>query len=101
MAHRRDFILSSLAATIPASAANPPIRIGHRQASMPRQAPAEVFELARRIPGLEGVELQVITKSMSLWDRATTLSFKREANRWGMHIPSVAGIWPPGASLVQ
>ena len=100
MIGRRNLLLSSLSAAL-GSPANPPLKIGHRQASMIGRPTLDVFELAGRIPGLSGVELQVIMKGYSLWDRDTALSYKREANRWGLHIPSLAGIWPPGRSLTQ
>ena len=60
-----------------------------------------VFELAHRISGLSGVELHVILKDRSLWDRQTALSYKREANRWGLRVPSLSGIWTPEASLTK
>src|SRR5437773_2403314 len=100
MMRRRDLVLSSLFAAA-AGAADPPLKIGHRQASMMRGPGIEVFELASRIPGLSGVELQVMMKGYSLWDRDTLLTYKRAANRWGMRVPSLAGIWPPGRSLMQ
>jgi sugar phosphate isomerase/epimerase len=84
-----------------ASAAVPPLKIAHRQANMIRTPTLEVFELASRIPGLMGVELQVIMQAYSLWARETLLSYKREANRWGLRIPSLAGIWPRGRSMLQ
>jgi sugar phosphate isomerase/epimerase len=84
-----------------ASAAVPPLKIAHRQANMIRQPTLEVFELASRIPGLMGVELQVTMQGYSLWDRDTLLSYKRQANRWGLRVPSLAGIWPRGRSLLQ
>jgi len=68
---------------------------------MLRTPTLEVFELASRIPGLRGVELQVITQAHSLWDSETLLSYKREANRWDLHTPSLAGIWPRGRSMLQ
>ena len=68
---------------------------------MLRTPTLDVFELASRIPGLLGVELQVITQAYSLWDRETLLSYKREANRWGLRVPSLAGIWPRGRSMLQ
>lgn len=97
---RRHFLLSPLFAAA-GMAASPPLKIGHRQANMPLRTAPELFELASRIPGLSGVELQVIMKGYSLWDRETALTYRREANRWGLLVPSLAGIWPPGHSLVQ
>ncbi len=60
-----------------------------------------VFELARRIPGLSGVELQVIFKGQDLADRNTALNYKREANGWGLEVPSIAGIWKKGETIFQ
>jgi sugar phosphate isomerase/epimerase len=100
MIHRRRFLASALAA-----AANLPgattLKIGHRQANMTKQPTAGVFDLARSIPGLSGVELQVFMKGYNLWDRETAAAYLREAKRCGLAIPSVAGIWPPGRSLIQ
>ena len=95
---RRGFLLASVSAALGAA---PPVKIGHRQANMIGRPTLEVFELAGGIPGLSGIELQVIMKGYCLWDRETALSYKREANRWGLRIPSLAGIWPPGRSLLQ
>lgn len=67
---------------------------------MMREPDLSVFEMAGRIRGLQGVELQVRWKSYNLWDKATLLATKREAFRWGIQIPSLAGIWGPGASLM-
>ncbi|HTM51113.1 MAG TPA: sugar phosphate isomerase/epimerase family protein [Bryobacteraceae bacterium] len=100
MLDRRALLLSSLSAALGGAAA-PPIKIGHRQASMVGKPTLDVFELAARIPGLAGVELQVVMKGYSLWDRETALSYKRAADRWGLRVPSLAGIWPGGRSLVK
>ncbi|MFN7932766.1 MAG: sugar phosphate isomerase/epimerase family protein [Bryobacteraceae bacterium] len=95
---RRDiFYLGAL----PLAAGVPPLKFGHRHASMMREPDLSVFELASRIRGLQGVELQVRWKSFSLWDKGTLQATKREAFRWGIQIPSLAGIWRPGASLVS
>jgi sugar phosphate isomerase/epimerase len=58
-----------------------------------------VFELARRIRGLSGVELQVHFKGTTLWDRETLLGYRAAAERTGLAIPSVAGVWPAGGTL--
>jgi sugar phosphate isomerase/epimerase len=75
--------------------------IGHRQASMTRKPGPEVFELARRIPGLSGVELQVQFQGTSLWDRETLEAYKRGAENAGLRIPSLAGVWKKGVNLLQ
>src|SRR6266545_913265 len=100
MMDRRNFLLSSLSTALGDAAPTAP-KFGHRQASMIGRPTLDVFELAGRIPGLSGVELQVIMKGYSLWDRDTALSYKREADRRGLRVPSLAGIWPPGMSLMQ
>ena len=60
-----------------------------------------VFDLAKQIHGLSGVELQVYFKGTALCDRETLLPFQRAAKATGLAIPSLAGVWPPGASLLQ
>jgi sugar phosphate isomerase/epimerase len=101
--HRRHFLLSSLAATAASggAAAAPALKFGHRQANMVNDPGPAVFDLARKIRGLTGVELQVFFKGANLWDQETLNSYRRAAERTGLTIPSVAGIWPPGGSLLQ
>jgi L-ribulose-5-phosphate 3-epimerase len=60
-----------------------------------------VFEIARRIPGIAGVELQVHFQKTSLWDSETLLAYKRGGADAGLAIPSLAGVWTGGASLMQ
>jgi len=60
-----------------------------------------VFKVARQIPGLMGVELQVTGGKPNLRDKDALRRYKREANRWGMLIPSVAGVWDKGVSLLD
>lgn len=104
MMDRRQFVLSSLSAAFTSFAANSeaaPLKIGHRQASMIKEPGPGVFEIAGRIPGISGVELQVHFRGTTLWDRDTLLACKRGAERAGLRIPSLAGIWAGGASLVD
>jgi len=98
--NRRQFLASSIASVTALGAPLPP-KIGHRQVNMMAEPSLAVFELAHRISGLSGVELHVILKDRSLWDRQTALSYKREANRWGLRVPSLSGIWTPEASLTK
>jgi len=98
MIDRRQFLLSSLAASLAAKPAAPP-PFGHRQANMSVPAGPIVFDVARQIP-LMGVELQVHFKGTTLWDRETALSYKAAGAKARIAIPSIAGIWPKGASLV-
>ena len=99
---RRTMICSSLAAAIgAASAKSAALKIGHRQANMIENPGPEVFDLARKIAGLSGVELQIQYKGTSLWDRDTLQSYKQAAQRTGLAVPSLAGIWKPGATIMQ
>jgi sugar phosphate isomerase/epimerase len=101
--NRRQFLQSTTAAAVTATisqAANT-LRFGHRQANMVSEPGAVVFELAKRIRGLSGVELQVFFKGTTLWDPPTLDQYRLAAERTGITIPSIAGVWPPGASLVQ
>lgn len=76
-----------------------PLKIAHRAASMKMVGDFNVFRLARQMPGLLGVELQVASGQPSLRDQDAVRRYKREANRWGMMIPSLAGVWDRGVSL--
>lgn len=98
------FGVAALASTgaAPAQQGGPqrvPLKIGHRAASMKMVGNFDVFKLARRIPGLMGVELQVASGNPNLWDWDTVRRYKQEANRWGMMIPSLAGLWDRGVSI--
>lgn len=103
MMHRRQFLISSMSAALASSlhAGSEFPRFGHRQANMTNKAGPEVFDLARSIPGLSGVELQVQFQKTTLWDRDTLQTYKRAAQNTGLQIPSLAGIWKPGGSLMQ
>ncbi|SPE40780.1 exported hypothetical protein [Candidatus Sulfopaludibacter sp. SbA3] len=102
---RRQFMVSSLAAAAVTAAgkaeAAPALKFGHRQANMVNDPGPAVFDLAKQIHGLSAVELQVFFKGTTLWDRDTLNSYQRAAARTGLVTPSIAGIWPPGASLLQ
>jgi sugar phosphate isomerase/epimerase len=101
---RRQFVLSGLAAAAVTASridAAPALKFGHRQANMVPDPGPGVFDLAKQIRGLSGVELQVFYKGTTLWDQDNLASYQRAAERAGLSIPSVAGIWPPGASLLQ
>jgi len=107
MLHRRQFLHAWLSAAAvagvqPGAVGQRPVRkFGHRQANMVSEPGPSVFDLARQIHGLSGVELQVHYKGTMLWDRDTLLSYQQAAKRTGLLIPSLAGIWPPGASILQ
>lgn len=90
------------AETAPAAPKNRiPLKIGHRVASMKMVGNIDVFRMAREMPGLLGVELQVIGGKFNLSVPEVLRSYKTQANRWGMMIPSVAGVWEAGASILQ
>jgi len=78
-----------------------PLKIGHRAASMMMVGDFDVFKMARQMPGLMGVELQVASGKPNLRDWDVVRRYKREAHRWGMLIPSVAGIWDRGVSILH
>jgi sugar phosphate isomerase/epimerase len=103
--NRREFLISSLAAAAAAAARNaaaaPALKFGHRQANIINDPGPQVFDLAKQIKGLSGVELQVFYKGTTLWDKENLLSYKNAAAKTGLDIPSIAGIWPPGAGLPQ
>ena len=102
---RRQFLYSSLAAAAVTLGgkldAAPALKFGHRQANMVNDPGPAVFDLAKQIHGLSAVELQVFFKGTTLWDPDTLNGYKRAAERTGLATPSIAGIWPPGASLLQ
>ncbi len=77
-----------------------PLKIGHRAASMKMVGDFDVFRMARQMPGLMGVELQVTGGRPNLCDRDALRRYRREANRWGMMVPSVAGVWDRGVSIM-
>ncbi len=103
MLDRRHFVLypfsAALASRLKAQAT--PLKIGHRQANMTAKPGPAVFEIARRIPGISGVELQVQFHNTTLWDRDTLLAYRRGARNAGLQIPSLAGVWMRGVALVQ
>ncbi len=103
MLHRRHFVLAPLSAALASklNAFAAPLKIGHRQANMTKKAGPEVFDIARRIPGISGVELQVQFQGTTLWDRETLRAYQRGAKKAGLAIPSLAGVWEKGASLMQ
>jgi L-ribulose-5-phosphate 3-epimerase len=84
-----------------AQATRIPLKIGHRAASMKMVGDFDVFKLARQMPGVLGVELQAASGKPNLWDRDAVRRYKLEADRWGMMIPSLAGIWDPGVSILK
>jgi L-ribulose-5-phosphate 3-epimerase len=78
-----------------------PLKIGHRAANMKMVGDFGVFKMARQIPGLMGVELQVASGRPNLRDWDVVRRYKKQANRWGMMVPSVAGVWDRGVSIMR
>lgn len=81
------------------SAAESPIKIAHREGNMLRTSSPGVYELAARIPGISGIEVQ--TTRSNLWDRETVLAYKRESHRWNIRTISMGGSLPAGGTLLD
>ena len=99
---RRELLAAAAALAVPARGNDRqrvPLKIGHRAASMKMVGDFEVFRVARQIPGLDGVELQIARGEPNLWDLDAVRRYKKEAHRWGLQIPSLAGVWGPGVSI--
>lgn len=111
--NRRTFFASSLTAAAGATLGVRPVRdaeaadagqaiplkIGIRAASMKLAGNIDVIRAAARITGLMGVELQATAGSPNLRDWETVRRYKREADRWAMRIPSLAGVWDRGVEI--
>ncbi|MGE5835570.1 MAG: sugar phosphate isomerase/epimerase family protein, partial [Acidobacteriota bacterium] len=80
-------------------AAASPVKIGHREGNMLRTSSPGVYELASKIPGLSGIEVQ--TTRSNLWDRDTVLAYKRESHRWNIRTISMGGSLPAGGTLLD
>jgi len=76
-----------------------PLKIGIRAASMRMVGDLDVIRTAAGIPGLSGVELQTTSGKLNLRDWDVVRRYKKEADRWGMHIPSLAGVWDRGVQI--
>lgn len=108
--NRRQFLQATLSAGAVASvgvkasaiadwAAASPLKIAHREGNMLRTSSPGVYELAAKIPGLSGIEVQ--TTRSNLWDRDTVLAYKRESLRWNMRTVSMGGSLPNGGTLLD
>ena len=81
-----------------------PLKIGIRQASLlepgnPKKKMTgnlDTFKVARQVPGIIGVELQVTGGTNNMRDMDIVRWYKKEANRWGLDIPSIAGVFDRG-----
>lgn len=89
---------ASVGRTAPAADVQP-LKIGIRAASMRMAGTPDVFQMAARIPGIRGVELQATAGQPNLRDPETVQRYKREADRWGLHVPSLAGILDRGVKI--
>lgn len=103
---RREWLgmaAAGLAATpIPSKAAEPqriPLKIAHRASNMRLVGSFEIFKVVRQMPGLAGVELQSGLGTPNLHDLQAVRRYKEEANRWGLLVPSLAGVWQQGKSI--
>jgi sugar phosphate isomerase/epimerase len=76
-----------------------PLKIGHRASNMKMIGDFKVFQVASQIPGITGVELQAGQSTPNLYDLDALRRYKKEANRWGFLIPSLAGVWEPGVTI--
>lgn len=103
---RRSFLQQTVLAALSAClgrvawAAEPePLKIGIRAVSLKLAGTPDVFQVAARIPGIRGVELQATAGQPNLRDPDTVRQYKREADRWGLQVPSLAGIWDRGVKI--
>ncbi|MGM0488740.1 MAG: sugar phosphate isomerase/epimerase family protein [Planctomycetota bacterium] len=114
---RRTFLQGSAAATLGAAAAGSrgsiaatgspdmggeqrvPLKLGIRAASMRMVGDFGVIRTAAGIPDIQGVELQATGGNPNLRDWDAVRRYKREAHRWGLHIPSLAGVWDRGVRI--
>jgi sugar phosphate isomerase/epimerase len=98
---RREFIAASLAATaLGAQSIQPPApRFAHRQAQMPLSPGQNVFQLAAKIPGLSGVQLQMIWHGEDISEGDHARELKKQATDNEILTPSIAGIWKHGETI--
>lgn len=86
--------LSALgAAAAPSVPRQVPLKLGIRAATMGMVGDLAVLQTAAGIPGISGVELQVVSGAKNLRDLNVVRQYKRESDRWGIRIPSLAGVW--------
>jgi sugar phosphate isomerase/epimerase len=78
-----------------------PYKIGMRQACLRNPndpgknmvANFDTFKVASDISGIIGVELQVAGGNPNMYDLDVARRYKAESHKWGLDIPSTAGIW--------
>jgi sugar phosphate isomerase/epimerase len=91
--------IGSAAETDSAERRRVPLKIGIRAASVQMVGDLGVVRTAASIPGLLGVELQATGGKQNLRDWDVVRQYKKEANRWGIRIPSLAGVWDRGVQI--
>ncbi len=102
---RRRFLLTTGVGMVSAALARAaaeraqPLKIGIRAASMKMAGTPDVFKVAATIPGIRGVELQMMAGKLNLRDVDTVRRYQKEAQRWGLKIPALAGIWDAGVTI--
>ena len=78
-----------------------PLKLGIRAATMGMVGDLSVIQTAAGIESIRGVELQVTAGTRNLRDPEVVRQYKRESDRWDVRIPSLAGIWDKGVSMVS
>jgi L-ribulose-5-phosphate 3-epimerase len=103
---RRDFfqavgltVVSAGLAHAAAAGKAEPLKIGIRAASMKMAGTPNIFKVAATIPGIRGVELQATAGRPHLRDEDTVRRYRKEAERWGLKVRSLAGIWDAGVNI--
>lgn len=90
-----------MAQGVPVQGRRLPYKFGIRQASLRNPEDAgkgmlgnfDTFKVAQDIPGITGVELQVTSGNPNMRDLSVARRYKAEAHRWGLDIPTTAGVW--------
>lgn len=93
---RSDFSMPS-DEEIAAWAAEIPAKFAHREGNMLREPSPYVYELASRIPGLTGIEVNTV--GANLWDHETALAYRRASHKWGVRTASMGTTLPPGERM--
>jgi sugar phosphate isomerase/epimerase len=75
------------------------LRFAHRQAHMVTAPGQNTFELAAMIRGISGVQLQMNWRGENRSHPDVARVYKQQADRNGMLVPSIAGIWKPGEAI--
>lgn len=76
-----------------------PLKLGIRAASMQLVGDLDVIKTAASIPGILGVELQTTAGKANLRDWDVVRRYKKEADRWAVRVPCLAGVWDRGVSI--